>query len=64
MEGKGAFYVPTVLSGVTEGMPAIEAETFGPVAAITRVTDAESAIEAANASQFGLGGNVWTRTLL
>jgi succinate-semialdehyde dehydrogenase len=59
-EGKGAFYTPTVLSGVTPGMPAFDDETFGPVAAITRVPDADAAIEAANASQFGLSSNVWT----
>jgi len=59
-EGKGAFYIPTVLSGVTPGMPAFDDETFGPVAAITRVPDADAAIEAANASQFGLSSNVWT----
>ena len=34
---KGAFYMPTVLTGVTQGMPAFDEETFGPVAAITRV---------------------------
>jgi len=60
-EGKGAFYMPTVLSGVTQGMPAFDDETFGPVAAITRVPDVDGAIDAANASQFGLSGNVWTR---
>jgi len=59
-EGKGAFYMPTVLSGVTQGMPAFDDETFGPVAAITRVPDADAAVEAANASQFGLSNNVWT----
>jgi succinate-semialdehyde dehydrogenase len=59
-EGKGAFYMPTVLSGVTQGMPTFDDETFGPVAAITRVPDADAAIVAANASQFGLSGNIWT----
>ncbi len=59
--GKGAFYTPTVLSQVTEGMPAFDDETFGPVAAITRVPDIDSAVKAANASQFGLSGNIWTR---
>src|SRR5262245_22463340 len=58
---KGAFYPPTVLSGVTEGMPAFDEETFGPVAALTRVPDIEAAVRAANASQFGLSGNLWTR---
>jgi acyl-CoA reductase-like NAD-dependent aldehyde dehydrogenase len=59
--GKGAFYVPTVLSGVTEGMPAFDEETFGPVAAITRVPDIDAAVNAANASQFGLSSNLWTK---
>ena len=61
MEGKGAFYTPTVLSGVTQGMPAFDEETFGPVAAITRVPDVDAAVKAANASQFGLSGNLWTK---
>ena len=61
MEGNGAFYTPTVLSGVTQGMPAFDDETFGPVAAITRVPDLDAAVKAANASQFGLSGNLWTK---
>src|SRR5690348_10340224 len=63
VEGRGAFYMPTVLSGVTQGMPAFDEETFGPVAAITRVKDVDAAVEAANASQFGLSGNVWTNDI-
>jgi acyl-CoA reductase-like NAD-dependent aldehyde dehydrogenase len=63
VESKGAFYPPTVLSGVTEGMPAFDEETFGPVAAITRVPDVDAAVRAANASQFGLSGNLWTRDI-
>jgi acyl-CoA reductase-like NAD-dependent aldehyde dehydrogenase len=61
--GPGAFYPPTVLSGVTKGMPAFDEETFGPVAAITRVPSVEAAVEAANASQFGLSGNLWTQDI-
>jgi acyl-CoA reductase-like NAD-dependent aldehyde dehydrogenase len=60
-EGKGAFYKPTVLSGVTQGMPAFDEETFGPVAAMTRVADIDAAVEATNASQFGLSSNLWTK---
>src|SRR5262249_16245119 len=59
--GKGAFYPPTVLTGVTEGMPAFDDETFGPVAAITRVENVDGAVHAGNASQFGLSSNLWTR---
>ena len=60
-EGKGAFYMPTVLSDVAPGNAAFDDELFGPVAAITRVPDVNAAVDAANASQFGLSGNVWTR---
>jgi acyl-CoA reductase-like NAD-dependent aldehyde dehydrogenase len=60
---KGAFYKPTVLTGVTQGMRAFDEETFGPVAAITRVADVDAAVDAANASQFGLSGNVWTKNI-
>src|SRR5262245_7522287 len=63
MECKGAFYTPTVLSGVTQGMPAFDEETFGPVAAVTRVPNVDAAVEAANASQFGLSGNLWTKNV-
>ena len=63
VQGKGAFYTPTVLSGVTEGMPAFDEETFGPVAAITRVPDIKAAVNTANASQFGLSSNIWTNNI-
>lgn len=42
-------------------MPAFDEETFGPVAAITRVADVNAAVAATNASQFGLSGNIWTK---
>ncbi len=61
LEGPGAFYAPTVLSDVREGMAVYREETFGPVSAIIPVKDAEEAIAVANASEFGLGGSVWTR---
>lgn len=61
--GKGAFYEPTVLSEVKPGMPVFDDETFGPVAAMTRVADADAAVIAANCSQYGLSGNLWTRDI-
>ena len=62
-EGKGFFYRPTVLSGVKQGMPVFDDETFGPVAALTRVRDPDAAVAAANASQYGLSANIWTSDL-
>ncbi len=58
---RGYFYEPTVVADVTADMPVFKEETFGPVAAIMKVRDAEEAIERANASPYGLGGNLWTR---
>lgn len=58
-----AYYPPTVLTQVTKGMPAFDEELFGPVAAIIEARDETHAIELANATQFGLGGAVFTRDL-
>jgi len=60
LEGKGYFYAPTIITCVTTQMPVFREETFGPVAAIIRAHDAEHAVQLANASPFGLSGNVWT----
>jgi succinate-semialdehyde dehydrogenase/glutarate-semialdehyde dehydrogenase len=62
-EGPGAFYPPTVLSGVKPGMPAYEEEVFGPVAAILHAENEEDAIRLANDTSFGLGAAVFTRDL-
>jgi succinate-semialdehyde dehydrogenase/glutarate-semialdehyde dehydrogenase len=59
-EGKGYFYPPTVLTGVTQGMAAFDEETFGPVAAIIIVKDDDEAIELANATNYGLGSAIFT----
>ncbi len=59
-EGKGAYYPATVLVDVKPGMPAYDEELFGPVASVIRVKDLAEAVEVANASDFGLGGGVFT----
>jgi succinate-semialdehyde dehydrogenase/glutarate-semialdehyde dehydrogenase len=61
--GKGYFYTPTILTQVTDEMRVFREETFGPAAAVIRARDAERAVELANDSDFGLGGNLWTRDL-
>ncbi len=61
VSGDGAFYKPTVLSDVTEGMAVYSEETFGPVSAIIPVDDEQEAVKVANDSEFGLGGSVWTK---
>ncbi|HEY3058472.1 MAG TPA: NAD-dependent succinate-semialdehyde dehydrogenase [Chloroflexota bacterium] len=61
MAGKGFFYEPTVLEGVSDTMPAFREETFGPVAAVVRARDADDAVRLANDTEYGLGANLWTR---
>ena len=59
--GPGWFYPPTVLSGITPDMRVSREEVFAPVAQLFRVGSAEEALAVANATEFGLGSNVWTR---
>jgi succinate-semialdehyde dehydrogenase/glutarate-semialdehyde dehydrogenase len=61
VSGKGYFFRPTVLAGVAPDMPAFKEETFGPVAAVVRVRDADEAVRVANESAYGLGAAIWTR---
>jgi succinate-semialdehyde dehydrogenase/glutarate-semialdehyde dehydrogenase len=59
----GHFYAPTVLDHVGVDMVAAREETFGPVAAIIRVRNAEEAVNVANSTEFGLGAALWTSDL-
>jgi acyl-CoA reductase-like NAD-dependent aldehyde dehydrogenase len=56
----GRCYYPTVLTDVTPDMNIAREETFGPVAPITIVEDADEAVRVANDSRFGLSAGVIT----
>ncbi len=56
----GGFVTATVLLDVPETSTAVQEETFGPTITITRVADAEQALELANGTTLGLGGSVFT----
>jgi succinate-semialdehyde dehydrogenase / glutarate-semialdehyde dehydrogenase len=60
LESEGFFFQPTVVSDVRRDMPVMREETFGPLAAVIRVSNADEALAVANDSEFGLGASVWT----
>ncbi len=59
----GWFYEPTILTDVNSSMRIMQEECFGPVAAVCRVPDFDSAIAMANDSPFGLGASIFTTDL-
>ncbi len=58
-----AFFEPTLLVDVQPGMPVFEEEVFGPVFSVILAEDTETALEISNCSSFGLGVNVFTRSV-
>ena len=59
-EGPGAFYPPTVLSGVENQMVVAQEEIFGPVVTVIPFEDEKDAIRIANETKYGLFATVWT----
>ena len=62
-DGKGYFYLPTILKGVKPEMRIAKEETFGPVAPITVVENENDAVKLANDIEFGLGASIWSTNL-
>jgi succinate-semialdehyde dehydrogenase/glutarate-semialdehyde dehydrogenase len=61
LDRPGYFFAPTVLTSVRPGMTAFAQETFGPVAAVTRFPDENTAVALANDTYYGLGASIWSR---
>ena len=55
----GAFYPPTVVTGVEHGSTINRTEIFGPVTAVVRVDDVEEMVRMANDTIYGLIGYVF-----
>jgi acyl-CoA reductase-like NAD-dependent aldehyde dehydrogenase len=60
---EGVFVDPTVLDGVTPDMRLYRDESFGPVAAVIRVSGVEEAVSVANDCEYGLAAAVFGRNV-
>ena len=60
VDGKGAFYPPTVLAQVDNSMRVAQEEIFGPVVTIIPFEDEKDATRIANDVRYGLMATVWT----
>jgi malonate-semialdehyde dehydrogenase (acetylating) / methylmalonate-semialdehyde dehydrogenase len=60
--GEGAFVGPTILDGVAPDMEIAREEVFGPVAAISAVSNIEEAIELIERSRYGHSAVIFTES--
>lgn len=56
------FVQPTILVDVPEDSEAVQEETFGPTVTVAKVRDMEEAIARTNATRYGLGSTVFSKS--
>jgi acyl-CoA reductase-like NAD-dependent aldehyde dehydrogenase len=59
-DGPGYFIRPTIVRDIDDNARLVREEQFGPVLPVLRYTNIDDAIERANATEYGLGGTVWS----
>jgi acyl-CoA reductase-like NAD-dependent aldehyde dehydrogenase len=63
MDRRGYFYEATIITNTTPDMRLIREEIFGPVGSVIPFDDEEEAVAAANDTEYGLAGSIWTENL-
>lgn len=60
VDGRGRYYEATVVADADHSMSIMTEETFGPVLAVSPVSNDEEAVAKINDSPYGLTASVWT----
>lgn len=63
VDGKGAFFEPTVIVDATNEMEIVREEIFGPVVPVITFRDLDEAIALANDCEYGLTSSLYTQNL-
>jgi betaine-aldehyde dehydrogenase len=61
LDGPGAYYEPTVVTGAEQSSEIVQQEVFGPVLAVLGFSTDDEAIALANDTRYGLAASAWTR---
>jgi betaine-aldehyde dehydrogenase len=61
VEGPGAFYAPTVITGARQSSEIVQQEVFGPVVSVLGFSGDDEAFALANDTRYGLAASAWTR---
>ncbi|WP_413671700.1 aldehyde dehydrogenase family protein [Massilia cellulosiltytica] len=61
--GKGYFFEPTIVAGLSNGARLVDEEQFGPILPVIKYKDIDEAVRLANDNPNGLGGSVWSNDL-
>lgn len=60
---EGAFYPPTLITGLEPADPLMRDEIFGPVLVATTFRTPAEAVEVANATRYGLAATLWSENI-
>jgi betaine-aldehyde dehydrogenase len=61
VDGPGAFYAPTVITGAEQSSEIVQHEVFGPVLTVLGFSSDDEALALANDTRYGLAASAWTR---
>ncbi|WP_335950941.1 aldehyde dehydrogenase [Acinetobacter beijerinckii] len=57
---KGSYYLPTIITGLSNSAQTCQEEIFGPVLVVIKYDDEQDLLAQANDSCFGLAAGIWT----